>query len=641
MARESLSTGSKHVNIKIRPNGYRLNFRTNTNGTTGATGSGSANLANAWVRMQRVGNTFNTFTSTDGVNWTAFQSATVSMGSTIYVGLATAAKSGSQATTAQYRNYGDTASQPAPTVPTAASGLTAVANGPTSVSLNWSDNASNETGYRIERSTNGGSYSAIGSVGANVTTYTDTTAVASTNYAYRLVAFNAVGDASASNIATATTPASPNPGSDTTLTSVADGYVHGGNPSTNYGSTTTIDVKSASTAFTRVGYIRFDLSSLAGQTPEDIKLRLFGESSSTGTNLDIQIFGAQSSWAESTLNFSNRPAATTGVLATINIGTAGWSEVDVSSFVKNALATGQTSVTFMLSGAVTTSQAARFSSRESGANAPQLLITGTGTVTPQPPAAASGLTAVANGPTSVSLNWSDNASNETGYRIERSTNGGSYSAIGSVGANVTTYTDTTAVASTNYAYRLVAFNAVGDASASNIATATTPASPENVPALAPTADAYTYGANPTTNYGSATQLIVKYSASATWQRTAFMRFDIGSLATVTSAKLRLFANLTTADSVQIAAHRISGSWSESSLNFNNRPSLASGALSTAVVTSLSGEWIELDLTAFVQQALANGQTSLDIALAGTASSTAFVAINSRESASNTPQLVVA
>ncbi len=608
--------------------------------TVTASGTGSANLANAWVRMQRVGNTFNTFTSTDGVNWTAFQSVNVSMGSTIYIGLATAAKSGSQATTAQYRNYGDTASQPSPTVPTAASGLTALANGPTSVSLNWSDNANNETGFRIERSTNAGAYVQIGSVGANVTTYADSTVVASTDYSYRLVAFNAVGDALTSNIATVTTPSNPNPGTNTTLTSVADGYVHGGNPATNYGSTSTIDVKAGSTAFARVGYVRFDISGLAGQTLDTIKLRLFGESSQTGTNLDIQVFGAGDAWSESTLNYNNRPSASTGVLGTISVGAAQWSQVDVSTFVKNALAAGQTSITFMLSGATNTAQAARFASRESGANAPQLVASASGTVTPQPPTPASGLAAVANTSTNVTLNWTDNATSETGYRIERSTSGGSYSQIGSVGANVNTFADSTVVASTNYSYRVFAFNADGDAAASNLASVTTPANPSGNVTLTPTADAYTYGASPTTNYGSESQLIAKFSGSPTWQRTAYMRFDIASLTTASNAKLRLYVNLTTPDSVQIAAYGISGSWNESALTYNNRPSLLSGALSTAVVTSLSGEWIELDLSAFVQQAISNGQSSVDIALTGTATSTAFVAINSRESASNTPQLVI-
>ncbi len=63
----------------------------------------------------------------------------------------------------------------------------------------WGDPA-NEIGFRIDRATVGntgtvGTYATIGKTLANQTTYTDTTAVAGRNYRYRVVAYNAAGDA--------------------------------------------------------------------------------------------------------------------------------------------------------------------------------------------------------------------------------------------------------------------------------------------------------------------------------------------------------------------------------------------------------------------------------------------------------------
>ena len=57
----------------------------------------------------------------------------------------------------------------------------------------------------------------------------------------------------------------------------------------------------------------------------------------------------------------------------------------------------------------------------------------------------------------VSLSWTDNSSFETGFEIEQSTNGGSYSLIQSVGANLTTATITATFDQTiTYSFRLCA-----------------------------------------------------------------------------------------------------------------------------------------------------------------------------------------
>ncbi len=83
------------------------------------------------------------------------------------------------------------------------------------VLLGWSDNSSNETGFKIERRTGSGSYSQIATTGANSGNdafYTDNTTAPRTTYSYRVRSYNANGDSAYTGVVTLTTPGGP-PGS--------------------------------------------------------------------------------------------------------------------------------------------------------------------------------------------------------------------------------------------------------------------------------------------------------------------------------------------------------------------------------------------------------------------------------------------
>jgi hypothetical protein len=68
--------------------------------------------------------------------------------------------------------------------------------------------------------------------------------------------------------------------------------------------------------------------------------------------------------------------------------------------------------------------------------------------------AAQNLYATATSSTTVDLLWGDPNQNETGFRIERSTDGASWSTVTTVGPNVTSYTDTGRSPATLYYYRI-------------------------------------------------------------------------------------------------------------------------------------------------------------------------------------------
>ncbi len=87
---------------------------------------------------------------------------------------------------------------PDPTLVAAPSGLTGSA-GRGSVTLKWTDNSNNETGFYIERAPSGSTaFVRVGTVGANVNTFTNT-GLARATYLFRVQAFNAANVSAYSN----------------------------------------------------------------------------------------------------------------------------------------------------------------------------------------------------------------------------------------------------------------------------------------------------------------------------------------------------------------------------------------------------------------------------------------------------------
>ena len=108
------------------------------------------------------------------------------------------------------------------------SNLTAAWMSTSEIDLTWKDNSFSETGFQVERSTDGGPYALLVTAPKNATTYADKTAQPSSAYSYRIRAINAVAGSTTtlyasiySNIA-ATIPAGPPP-APTNLTAIAMG----------------------------------------------------------------------------------------------------------------------------------------------------------------------------------------------------------------------------------------------------------------------------------------------------------------------------------------------------------------------------------------------------------------------------------
>lgn len=90
------------------------------------------------------------------------------------------------------------------------------------------------------------------------------------------------------------------------------------------------------------------------------------------------------------------------------------------------------------------------------------------------PAAPTGMRATLLSDTTIALNWTDNANDELGYRLERKKySQGGYVTIASLGPDTTSYVNLGLDYNANYFYRVAAFNDEGSSAYSNEAFATT------------------------------------------------------------------------------------------------------------------------------------------------------------------------
>ncbi len=159
------------------------------------------------------------------------------------------------------------------------------------------------------------------------------------------------------------TPTLPPGGGTITVTPTADSRTSQGFPASNYGADVSLRVRLDPTGAYR-SYVRFAVAGITG-TVGSVTLRLFvtDASPSSGT-----VYPTTNTWAESSINWGNGPAATGSAIRSIGATTLGaWVDVNLTGAI-----TADGTYNFLISDGNTNS--AFFSSRE-GANPPQLVIT--------------------------------------------------------------------------------------------------------------------------------------------------------------------------------------------------------------------------------------------------------------------------
>ena len=236
-----------------------------------------------------------------------------------------------------------------------------------------------------------------------------------------------------------------------------------------------------------------------------------------------------------------------------------------------------------------------------GVSTPSNVASATTPAAPSPPEAPTGLSATATGVGTVALAWTDVATNEDGYTIQRSPAGAAtWTDVTTTGPGATSHTDTALQASTAYDYRVRAYNGGGTSAWSSTVRATTHGC-ATLPAdtLTPVADnSVISGGYADTNFGTDPAIFYIYSLSGTNGR-ALVRFPAPALpggCAVTSATLRLYVAAPTAGRT-LEAYKVAAAWGETTSTWNNQP-VTTGAPVTTASPPAAG-WISWDVTSLL------------------------------------------
>jgi hypothetical protein len=158
------------------------------------------------------------------------------------------------------------------------------------------------------------------------------------------------------------TPTATTAAGSVTFIPVADTYVNSASTGTNYGSATAFRLDGSPDVH---AYLRFTVSGLSG-TVIQARLLLFANNSDS---VGIRAWAVSDiTWGELTTNYTNAPALGSQLATSASFAASAWVSLDVTSYI-----TGNGTYSIGLTNLSST--AISMAARESGADAPQLVIT--------------------------------------------------------------------------------------------------------------------------------------------------------------------------------------------------------------------------------------------------------------------------
>ena len=373
--------------------------------------------------------------------------------------------------------------------PAAPTGLSAQVQS-TSAELAWTDNAAHETGFKVEYRERGTSaWTLSSSPSSDTASATVTGLTTGTDYEFRVIATNANGDSTPSNVVS-TAPAAP-PAAPSGVTVLPTG-------------STSVTVSWSDNSSDETGFdVEHRMGSNAWITmvaaANATTAAVTGLMASASYEFRVSARNLHGSAPSSAVSLTMPPAAPSGLLATPASSTSvslSWTDesTDETSFaVQYRASTGTTWITFGAeaaadaeSGTVTgltagTSYDFRVLAKHSsnGLSSPSNVAAAT---TPAPPTAVSGLTTTSVNSTSVGLSWTDNSSDEAGFDVEYRTGGSAWATASTTEPDWTTWLVGNLTPSTDYDFRVVARNANGATASGVAARKTGPEAPSNLAA---------------------------------------------------------------------------------------------------------------------------------------------------------------
>jgi len=365
-----------------------------------------------------------------------------------------------------------------PPPPTAPSNLTANTTGASTIALAWSDNSSDEDGFKVDRKTGSGNFSEIITVGKDVKSYADAGLSAGTTYVYRVRAYKGTRNSGYSNDASATIQTLPPaaPSNLTTSATSASTVSIAWNDNSSDEDGFKIERKTGSGSFSEINTVANDIhayddTGLSAGTTYVYRVRAYrGTLSSSYSNVASaktpvlpptapgNLTATATGTSAISLAWSDNSSDELGFRIERKTGSDSFSVIiTVGKNVHSYKNTGLSAGTTYLYRVRAYRGAANSSYSNEAAAATKLL----------PPAAPSGLTASVTGTSTISLAWSDNSSDEEGFKIERKTGSGSFSEISAVGKDAESYLDIGLSAGTSYVYRVHAFKGAVNSTYSN------------------------------------------------------------------------------------------------------------------------------------------------------------------------------
>lgn len=325
--------------------------------------------------------------------------------------------------------------------PTTPSNLGASYNSGTSkIDLTWTDNASDETGYRIERKTGaGGSYSQIAEIAsASVTSYSDGSGLTpGATYYYRVRAYKTGANSNYSNEANAAVPVTPGAAfvSDLPYTVISNGWgpVEKDKSNGENGSGDGRAIALNGTTYTK---------GLGVHAGSEVLVNLNGQYTQffSDVGLDDEVGANGSVVFQVYLDGASTPVFDSGKMT----GASATQQISISLSGVNSMR-------------LVVTNAGDGGTFDHGDWANARVVAGPAVSSPAIP---SDLNAVYNASSSkIDLTWADNASDETGYRIERKTGvNGTYAPLIDLTAGTSSYSDgASLVSGLRYYYRVYAY----------------------------------------------------------------------------------------------------------------------------------------------------------------------------------------